>query len=266
MKSFRCIIATTEREINDAQRLRWRVYGEEERLLPGSVGQGGREIDALDYSASTTHFLVYADSEPVGTVRLLQPSAGPTANGRIGLDIDSKFDLSALAAPGIRPAEVTRFCVLRRYRRTGVTAALFAALHAESSRRGVTHWVAGANMETDCPDDAALAFRVAQAKKLMSGRFKAELRAAEPPRTPLARPCYTPEQRLRAFEGDLSGIELPRVIALFAASMGARYIGPPAYDAYFNIFALPLVSAIVEIALPRTSSVERRAGLTSCAL
>ncbi len=259
MKTFHCTIATTEREINDAQRLRWNVYGEEERLLPGSACVGGREIDDLDYRASTTHFLVYEGQEPVGTVRLLEPGVGSEQpiDGRIGLDLDSKFDLSALAAPWIRPAEVTRFCVLRQYRRTGVTAALFAALHAESSRRGVTHWVAGANMETDCPEDAALAFRAAQAKNLMSPRFRADLRANEQPETPRRRPCYTPEQRIRALEGDLSGIEVPRVISLFAAGMGARYIGPPVYDTYFNIFALPLVSTLADIAVRQGKKASR---------
>ena len=107
-------------------------------------------------------------------------------------------------------AEVTRFCVLRRYRCTGVAAALFAGLFAESQRRGITHWVAGANMETDFAEDAALAYRVARAQHLVSSRFHAAPRVPPPARTPRQRPLYTEAQRLRAAGGDLAGISLPR--------------------------------------------------------
>jgi putative hemolysin len=242
VQKFRCVIARTEQEIIDAQRVRWKVYVEEEELLPASAGSDGREIDARDDCEGTTHLLVYDGLEPVGTVRLLEPSGG------LGLDLESKFDLGALSAPGIAPAEVTRFCVLRRYRCTGVTTALFSGLHEESARRGITHWVAGANMGTDCADDAALAYRVACEQELMSPRFHTEPRAHELTATARQRRCYTDEQRLRARGGDLAGLELPRTLSLFAKRMGARYIGSPAYDAYFNVFALPLVATLADLA------------------
>jgi putative hemolysin len=261
MRHFRCIIARTEREIIDAQRLRWKVYGEEEGLLPASACIGGRELDALDYRDATTHLLVYEGHEAVGTVRLLEPSAGveERQSGRVGLDLESKLDLSAFAQPGIVPAEITRFCILRQYRRTGVAKALFSALHAESERRGITHWVAGANMETDCAEDAVLAYRVAHEKNLMNDRFAVAVRADERPQTPRRRPCYTGEQRLRAQEGDIAGIKLPRTLSVFATSMCARFIGPPVYDTYFNVFALPLVASIIEIAARHASAPALRA-------
>jgi L-ornithine Nalpha-acyltransferase len=250
MQSYRSIIARTAQEITDAQRLRWTVYGEEEALLPASARVDGREIDARDYCEGTTHFLVYDGQEAVGTVRLLEPSS---ALG-LDLDLDAKFDLGALSAPGIAPAEVTRYCVLQRYRRTRVATALFLRLFKESSRRGITHWVAGANMGTDCAEDAALAYRVACAQKLVTPRFHAEPRDRERPDTPRRRPCYTEEQRRRAEEGDLTGLELPRTLSLFANRMGARYIGSPAYDAYFNVFALPLVATLADIAAQQATA------------
>jgi L-ornithine Nalpha-acyltransferase len=245
VQNFRCIIATTAQEIRDAQRLRWIVYGEEEGLLPASTPIEGRETDARDYADGTTHLLVYDGEEAAGAVRLLEP------RGSLGLDLASKFDLGALSRPGIAPAEVTRYCVLRRYRGTRVTGALFSALYTESARRGVTHWVAGANMGTDCAEDAALAHRVACAQGLMSERFSAEPHDLEPAQTPRRRPCYTDEQRIRARSGDLAGLELPRTLALFARRMGARFIGSPAYDTYFNVFALPLVASLADIGTPR---------------
>src|SRR5262249_23072637 len=59
MLSLRYTIARTPQEIADAQRVRLRVYVEEERLLPASIGHDGREIDARDDREGTTHFLVY---------------------------------------------------------------------------------------------------------------------------------------------------------------------------------------------------------------
>lgn len=259
MQIYRCVIAKTEREIMDAQRVRAAVYIEEEALLPASAGVAGREIDDLDYLDTTVHFLVYSGSEPVGTVRLLRAGVARADGKSLGLDIESKIDLGSLAAPGIVAGEVTRFCVLRRYRRTGVTAALFAGLREESARLGITHWVAGANMETDCPEDAVLAYRLAFAKNLVSPRFSAEPRDRELPKSPRRRPYYTDEHRRRAMTGDLSGIELPRTLSLFAAGMGARFIGPPLFDAHFDIFALPLVAALADIPVPRARSMERRA-------
>jgi len=255
METFDATIARSPSAIQDAQRVRFAVYVGEERLLPPENGTGGREIDARDDGDATVHFLVHARGEPAGTVRLLLPR--PRAEGGTGLDLGDKWDLRDLTAGGIAPAEVTRFCVLRRYRRTGVAVALFAAMLAESRRRGITHWVAGANMETDVAEDAAIAHGLACAQGLTSGRFHAAPRVPAAPRTQGRRSLYTPEERLRAAGGDLGGIALPRTLALFAKRMGARFVGPPLYDEHLHVFALPLVTALADLAArrPEESSV-----------
>jgi hypothetical protein len=38
---------------------------------------------------------------------------------------------------------------------------------------------------------------------------------------------------------------LPRTLSLLASKMGARFMGQPVYDPYFNVFALPLVTTLV---------------------
>jgi GNAT superfamily N-acetyltransferase len=246
MSALSTIIAKTPAAIQDAQRVRFTVYVDEEGLLPPSTGTGGREIDAHDDRDTTVHFVAYAGSEPVGTMRLLLPdSRGETS--RLGLDLEAKCDLSGLVTHGVVLAEGTRFCVLSRYRHTGVASALFASLLAESKRRGVTHWVAAANMETDVPEDAALAYRVAHAERLMSPCWCAASRIPAPACTPRRRPVYTHAERIRAADGDLAGIRLPRTLSLFVRRMAAHVIGPPLYDASFNVFALPLVTALMDL-------------------
>lgn len=246
MPDLRCAIARTSRHIADAQRVRWRVYGEEEGLLPPSAAvDDGREIDARDQDDAAVHLLVYAGDEPVGTVRLLQAraSAGPVLGGCLGLDLDAKLDLGALCRPGLAAAEITRYCVLRRYRCTGVAKMLYDALRIESRRRAITCWLAAANMETDYVEDAALAYELLCARDLVDARWRAEPRAAPAVRSRRRRPCYTDEQRHTAASGRGAELPLPRTLALFSIRMGARFIGPPMYDDYFNTFALPLIAS-----------------------
>jgi putative hemolysin len=237
---LRCVRASTPHEIGDAQRVRYRVYVEEERLLSARAGHEGREIDERDDDRTAVHFVAYDADEPVGTVRLLTPRPDPEL--RLGLELESTFALAA-TGPGIVPAEVTRYCVTRSHRGTRVAAMLHALLRAESGRRGITHWFAAANMQTDSPEDAALVYELVRRRRLVDQVFAATPRApATTPRSQRLR-CYTNEERRRAGRGDDAALALPRPVALFAARMGARYIGPPAYDAYFGVFALPLVAS-----------------------
>jgi hypothetical protein len=247
MQDFRCVIARTAGEIAEAQRLRWRVFGEEEGLLAGSSCVAGREVDSGDDDDRMTHFIVYAGREPAGTIRLLEANEEEEERadtGLIGLHLESKFDLGALAAPGVVPAEVTRFCLLRRYRRSRAAGALFSALCAESACRGITHWVAAANMETDVAEDAALAYRAIRERNLVSERFRIEPRSFASPASLGRRPYYSEEQRRLAGESNGRAVDPPRTLMLFARGMGARYAGPPVYDAYFGVFALPLVATL----------------------
>jgi putative hemolysin len=246
MAALRCTIARTPGQIADAQRVRWQVYGEEERLLPTSAAvEDGREIDAHDEDDAAVHVLVYAGDEAVGTVRLLQARAGAghVRGGRLGLDLDAKLDLGALCRAGVVPAEITRYCVLRRYRCTSVAKMLYEGLRSESRSRAITCWLAAANMETDYAEDAALAYELLCARNLVDGGWRAKPRSTPLVRSHRRRPCYTDEQRVSAARGRGAELPLPRTLALFAVRMGARFIGSPMYDDYFNVFALPLIAS-----------------------
>lgn len=242
------VVAKSEQQIADAERLRWKVYVEEERMLSAYTDQDSRERDRYDASPSTTQLLIYAGAEAVGTVRLTTADPPSGASSRCaGLQIDTKFLLSGFDQPGMKLAEVTRYCVLRRFRGTRVTPTLFAALRQESERRGVTHWVAAANMETDSPEDAAVAYQIIRAKQLLSQVFHARPRALEPAPPHPTRLVYTDEERKRARRGELEAMKLPRILALFASKMGARYIGSPSYDPRFRVFATPLAVELAAI-------------------
>ncbi len=231
---LRLIVAESESQRADAQQVRAQVYGEEERMvraLPGSSTSRIRQSDDAE-------LLVYEEEEPVGTLRLrvVSPQGGdPLA----GLELASKFDFRGFEAPSVVLGEVGGFCILRRYRGTRVAALLFGALRSESERRGVTHWLAAANTETDSAEEAEIVYRLLRAKRLVSTAFHAQAKGAESLPSP-TRFIFTPDERRRASQGELHALRLPRVLALFAGKMGARYIGQPVYDRDFNVFATPL--------------------------
>jgi hypothetical protein len=231
------VVACTPDDIADAQRVRWIVYGEEEQLLQAAAGRGGREIDARDWDDDTVHLIVYAEDEPVGTVRLL-----PARRGKGGLDLESRFELAVRQQPGLVAGDVTRYCVKRPYRCTPVARMLHVALTSESIRRGITHWFAAVNMETDGAEEAALVYELVRARGLVDPGFHAVPRHHLPVRG--RRRCYSDDEREAARGDGAAALRLPRTIALFTGKMGARCIGAPAYDPYFNVFALPIVAKV----------------------
>lgn len=253
MRGFEPTVARTARQIEDAQRLRWTVFGEEEGLLEPFQCPGGREIDARDDCSRCIHLMVYAGNDPVGTVRLIE-QGDSSGRGDHGLDFESKFTLPAVDT-ATKLAEVTRFGVKRAYRCKGVAAALFAALKAESASRCITHWLAGANLDTDDPEEAAIAYRLLQRRALFHPELRAQPHSFEWPCRSPRRTRFSEAERERALHDDFRGLQLPPAVSLFATAMGARYLGFPAYDAYFNVFSVPLIACLADLEKTARTSV-----------
>ena len=251
-------LAKTEHEIRDAQRVRFRVYVEEEGLsVPHRSGERLDE-DARDFCANTIHVVVYDSAEPVATVRLLRPqtSADPERALR-ELDLSSRFRLDGFAGEGVRPAEVARYCVLRRYRGSRAAALLFRSLLAASAEHRITHWVAAANTQTDSARDAQILYPLAMRRGLTTTRFTAraiqrveEHQDRQEPFREAQRRIYTPSQLALAAGGEYDDLDLPPILSLFARRMGARYMGAPVYDSRFGVYAMPLVSVVAEQRAP----------------
>lgn len=244
-----CLVATTQRQLDDALRVRWSVFGEELRLLGATLPTVPREVDSFDTLPTTVHLVVYAGPRPVATSRLLLPNSEvqQLTGRRLGIALEQKLDLTGVDGTGLSLAESTRFCILKEWRHSEVLVRLQAGLYQESRRLGVSHWIASANTETDAPEDAGLLFQVASAQGLVSPRWRVRTLASHAaPELPSA-PLYSPLERTRARQGQLEGLRLPRTLALFARKMGARFIGTPLYDAGFRRFSLPLIAALDDI-------------------
>ncbi|ATB28661.1 GNAT family N-acyltransferase [Melittangium boletus] len=242
-------VATTQRQLDDAVRIRWDVFGRELGMLDGALVKVPREVNSFDTLETTVHIIVYADDEPVATSRLLlpNPEVARLTGGRLGIDLERKVELSDVGGAGQVFAEITRFCVLNAWRRGETLLWLQAGVYQESRRLGVTHWLASANMETDSAEDARILFLVAAHRGLLSTQWRARaLSSPRPPESP-STPVYTPDERERAHRGQLEGLRLSPVLSLFSRKVGARFIAEPLYDAGFRRFSLPLVVALNEI-------------------
>lgn len=249
MTSLYCLVASTQRQLDDALRVRWAVFGEELRLIGGPGPAAPREVNCFDTLDTTVHLVVYAGCRPVATSRLLFPNAevAHATGGHLGIDLEQKFELSGVNEPGMHLAESTRFCVVKDYRRSEVLVRLQSSLYQESRRRGVTHWIASANTDTDSAEDARWLFQVADHKGLVHPRLRATARVhTQPPAVPSA-PLYTPAERERAQLGWLDSLRLPRALALFTHKLGARFLGEPLYDTHFRRYSMPLIAALDDV-------------------
>ncbi len=244
MTSIHCCIIQSKQQLDDALKLRFQVFGEELGLLPDSTPIP-REFDALDTLDTTLHFLAYADDLPVGTVRLLlpNPEIAQRMGTRFGFYLEHHFDLSSLDQSCLSPAELTRFCILKPFRHSPVLQSLYQYMRLESLRRGISHWIASANTETDSMEDALIIGAVAKELGLGSDVPGIVRKQSGSFPTEPSRPFYSPQERRKAQEGRLLELALPRPVQTFAR-LGARFMNEPMFDARFRSCSLPLVACV----------------------
>lgn len=138
-RRFEVAVATQPADVEVAQRLRRRIYVEEMGMLPADhpYVHGDRLIDA--YDDWSTHLLLRQDGRTVGTARLTAAADGP-------MELDEHIDVRPYLREGSRPAEITRFMVLRESRRSlGAPLLLYAAFRVLAAG-STTHLVAAAKV------------------------------------------------------------------------------------------------------------------------
>jgi putative hemolysin len=138
------VIAREPREVEAAQRLRYRIFGEElGAILPS--GASGLDQDAFDPFCD--HLLVRnaTSGDVVGTYRIL-PAERATRAG--GFYTATEFDLGRVVElPGL--VEVGRACVDPRFRNGSVLALLWAGLAAHLRSSGYEHVMGCASVPAD---------------------------------------------------------------------------------------------------------------------
>ena len=218
-------------EVRQAQRLRYRVFAlEMGAILGGTVP--GHDIDLFDDYCE--HLLVRdVDSGSViGTYRVLTP----TQAQRVGSTYsDTEFDLTRLRSLRPRMVELGRSCVHENYRHGGVILALWGALAEFMARNKLDTMIGCASIPmqhlgTTSGQAAASIWRQVRRSHLASIDYHVTPRLALP---------------VEQLDSSLD-IEPPALIKGYLR-LGAKVLGPPAWDPDFNSADLPMMMRIADL-------------------
>lgn len=216
-------------EVREAQRLRYQVFaGEMGAVLPQNIP--GHDVDVFDDFCE--HLLVQdADSrEVIGTYRVLTPAQAKRLGG---FYTDTEFDLTRLRHIRERMVELGRSCVHVEHRHGGVILALWGALTEFMVRNDLDTMIGCASipMHHQGPHGrVGGGHAAASIWRQLKDRHLASIDLHVRPRLPL------PIDRL----DDQLTVEPPALIKGYLR-LGAKVLGPPAWDPDFNAADLPML-------------------------
>jgi putative hemolysin len=226
--------AQTTDEIREAQRLRFNVFtGEMGARL--STPLAGHDIDRFDDYCE--HLLVRdaATQQVVGTYRVLTPVQAR----RLGSTYcDSEFDLSPLAALRPRMVELGRSCVHQQHRHGGVILALWSALAEFMLRNQLDTMIGCASIPMQHGRTASSIWQQLRHSHLADAAWRVQPRLPLPLTLPLSPP-------LQGYSSVLP-VELPVLVKGYLR-LGARVLGPPAWDPAFNTADLPMMMRVNDL-------------------
>ena len=222
--------AKTTQEVREAQRLRFEVFSGEmgARLV---TKLAGHDIDRFDDYCE--HLLVrdIATQQVVGTYRVLTPTQARRLDSTY---CDGEFDLSPLAALRPRMVELGRSCVHPQHRHGGVILALWAALAKFMLRNKLDTMVGCASIPMQHGHTASSIWQQLRHSHMADSVWRVQPRLA----LPLSPP---PESHRSALP-----VELPVLVKGYLR-LGARVLGPPAWDPAFNTADLPMMMRVHEL-------------------
>lgn len=217
-------------ELREAQRLRFEVFSRELGACLATP-LAGHDIDRFDDYCE--HLLVRdaATRELIGTYRVLTPAQARRAGGTYS---DQEFDLGPLAPLRARMVELGRSCVHAEHRHGAVVLALWSELAAFMARNTLDTMIGCAciPLQHYGTPGAAAVWQQLSLSHLAPVRYQVRPRLA----LPLARPALP------------DGMAAPPLIRAYLR-LGARLLGPPAWDAAFNTADLPMMMRMQDLPL-----------------
>jgi putative hemolysin len=219
-------------DVRAAQRLRYQVFaGEMGARLTTPIE--GHDVDLFDDFCE--HLLVRdeASRQVIGTYRVLTPAQARRVGSTYS---DTEFDLTRLRDLRERMVELGRSCVHADHRQGGVILALWGALAGFMNRNKLDTMIGCASIPmwhngVTSGDAAASIWR-----QLGASQHMAPIQYHVQPRLPL------PVHRL---DSEID-VEPPALIKGYLR-LGAKVLGPPAWDPDFNTADLPMLMRIEDL-------------------
>lgn len=206
-------LACSLADVQDAQRLRYKVFADE---MGAQVGDRITGLDADEFDLHCDHLIVRDEDtlRVVGTYRILAPHAA-RALGR--LYCTREFDLTRFAHIAPTMLEVGRACVHRDYRSGATILMLWTGLARYMKAGGYRHLIGCASVSLADGGHAASRVRADLQRWLTDGEYRAF------PRLPF------PFDRIEP----AASSDIPPLIRGYLR-VGARVCGDPAWDPDFN--------------------------------
>lgn len=206
-------LARSQADIEDAQRLRYKVFAEE---VGARIGDAASGIDADEFDPYCDHLIVRdVDTlRVVGTYRILAPHRAREL-GR--LYSDTEFDLSRLQLIAPAMVEVGRSCVHRDYRSGSTILMLWAGMAHYMRAGGYSHLIGCASVPLADGGRSAARIRGEVQKYLSDPEYRVF------PRLPF------PYERI----APAATAELPPLLKGYLR-IGSKICGEPAWDPDFN--------------------------------
>lgn len=225
---FAVSLAATAAEVEEVQRLRWRVFVEEQGARPADGCQG---VEADRFDPFCKHLIVRDQSlgKAVGTYRVLTPDKARRLGG---FYTEQEFDLAGLAAHRDQIVEIGRSCVHPDYRSGVVISLLWAGLAGLIMGTDARFVIGCASISmSDGGHEAASVYASLADEHLAGAGFRVT------PRAPLAL------DRLRVDPF----IKPPPLVKGYLRA-GAEVAGPPAVDPDFGTADLPMLLTLDRLA------------------
>ena len=218
-------------EVRQAQRLRYNVFALEMGAnLPNNLP--GHDIDLFDDYCE--HLLVrdVASDAVIGTYRVLTPTQAKRAGSTYS---DTEFDLTRLRGLRANMVELGRSCVHADHRHGGVILALWGALAEFMARNQLDTMIGCASIPmqhngVSSGHAAASIWRQLQKTHLAPIEYRVTPRLA------------LPVEQL----DDSLDVDPPALIKGYLR-LGAKVLGPPAWDPEFNSADLPMMMRIADL-------------------
>jgi putative hemolysin len=218
--------ARNQSEVEEAQRLRYKVFAEE--MGADIEGENGLDVDGFDQYCE--HLLIRngTTNQVVGTYRILSPENANEAGGYYSA---GEFDICRFQHLYPQLVEVGRACVHRDYRTGGTITLLWAGLAKYMQTHRYEYLMGCASIPMfDGGHMAASLYKRLKEKYLCAPEYRAF------PHCPLP---------MDALNSDLS-VECPALIKGYLR-LGAQICGEPAWDPHFKTADILIMLPITQI-------------------
>ncbi|QCB45662.1 GNAT family N-acyltransferase [Hydrogenophaga sp. PAMC20947] len=222
-------------EVREAQRLRYQVFAEEMGATLSSLVPG-HDVDLFDDFCE--HLLVRdsKSQQVIGTYRVLTPAQARRVGSTYS---DTEFDLTRLRMVRERMVELGRSCVHPDHRHGGVIMALWGALAEFMVRNQLDTMIGCASISMQHVGEHGMVgggHAAASIWRQVSEKHMASIEFHVRPRLPL------PIEQL-----DSSLVVDPPALIKGYLRLGAKVLGPPAWDPDFNVADLPMMMRLQEL-------------------